>query len=164
MSKYKLTGEGTVTLGDGVNFVNFGIFDDSQYARDYAAWIAEGNIPDPFQTRDELHAQRYAEVTNKTSALIDAPGYVYETVPFHTDITAQLNFTALFQVRSGLEYPYVVWDGDGSVVFDNEADLMDFCMGLLRHVETIRRTGKAIRDSLKDMTYQQLVDFTDPRS
>ena len=63
MSKYKLTGEGTVTLGDGVNFVNFGIFDDSQYARDYAAWIAEGNIPDPFQTRDELHAQRYAEVT-----------------------------------------------------------------------------------------------------
>ena len=85
-------------------------------------------------------------------------------MPFHTDITAQLNFTALFQVRSGLEYPYVVWDGDGSVVFDNEADLMDFCMGLLRHVETIRRTGKAIRDSLKDMTYQQLVDFTDPRS
>lgn len=130
----------------------------------YRQWLAQGNTPDPAFSWDELYAQRYQQVTDKTSQLIDAPGYVYNSVPFHTDMVAQLNFTALFQVRAGLSYPYVVWDGDGSVSFDDEQSLVEFCMGLMAHVETIRRTGKSIRDSLKDMTYEQLVAFVDPRS
>ena len=82
---------------------------------------------------------------------------------FHADLVAQMNFSGLFAVRAGLTYPYAVWDGDGSVELTDEADLTAFCMGLMAHIETVRRTGKVVRDSLKDMNYQGLLDFADPR-
>jgi hypothetical protein len=113
---------------------------------------------------DRAHAWRYGEVTDKTSEIIDGPGYIYRSVPFHTDMVAQMNFSGLFAVRSGLSYPYTVWDGDGSVELADEQDLTAFCMGVMAHIETVRRQGKAVRDSLKDMTLEQLLNFTDPRS
>ena len=126
-------------------------------------FLADGGTIESAFTRDDLYTLRYTEVTEKTSTLIDAPGYVFRSVPFHTDIVAQMNFSGLFAVRAGLTYPYTVWDGDGSIELADEADLTAFCMGVMAHIETARRTGKAVRDSLKSMTLEELLAFVDPR-
>ena len=160
MAKYKISSTGVWDSEHGIWF-------DPVHAElwaEYQQWLAiPGNTPDPAFSRDDLYGQRYSEVTDRTSALIDAPGYVFRSVPFHTDIVAQMNFSGLFAVRSGLQYPYEVWDGRGSVSLADEQDLTQFCMGVMAHIESVRRTGKVVRDSLENMSYEELLNFVDPR-
>lgn len=126
-------------------------------------FLAAGGVIEDAYIKEELYARRYQEVTDKTSRIIDGSGFVYGGVAFHTDMVAQMNFSGLFAVRAGLLYTYTVWDGEGSVGITGPEEMERFCMGFMAYIEAVRKEGKTIRDSLKNLDLQQLIDFVDTR-
>ena len=100
----------------------------------------------------------------RTIELIDY-GIEYKGVRFWTDQIAQQNYTGLYVKRDSplITYPYTVWDGTGSVSISGSDEMDLFCSNVMAHVQTQRVYGKQLRDSLNEMTAEEVGQFEDPR-
>lgn len=162
MAKYKFLENNTSIFNRETNG-SFIIGTCSLLEKEYEAWLSQGNIPDSEFTKDELYNKRYQEVTTKTSQILDNNGFVYNNVHFYTDLTAQFNWNCLMIQKDVLTYPFEIWDGEQHLTFNDSTSLLLFLQSAFQYVYEKRYEGKLIRDSLAGMTYNELLNFVDPR-
>lgn len=117
----------------------------------------------PTLSFDELYTNCYNLVTQKTSEILDGKGFCFNNVHFYTDLTAQFNWNCLMIQKDVLVYPFEIWDGEQHLTFNDSASLMQFLQAAFQYVYEKRYEGKLIRDSLAGMTYEELLNFIDPR-
>jgi hypothetical protein len=138
--------------------------------QEYQKWLSEGNIPEPAYSLEELYNKKYNEVTQKTELLINGNSFVYNNVNFYTDDIFQRNFLTLLVVKDSLTYPYMIWDGNNFLNIADSNEMLYFCQLAITHIQTIRITGKILRDTLKQQAEEtddeyrtRLETFTDLR-
>lgn len=126
----------------------------------------QNNPPDPAYSLAELKKKRYNEINTKTDLLIANGYYTYGGVNFSTDLINQNNFMALGlnNIIGTIIYPYSIWNGYHTIELQNSTELLNFLQGFSSAVETIRRNGKTLRDTLINMTYEELENFQDTRT
>jgi len=135
----------------------------------YSIWSEELNtwIID----HDKLYQSIYSQVTSTTSSLIEKGYYQYKDssnnllISVSTDTINQGRFNAKAFICSlgQLTFPFEIWDGNVNYVFTTSNEFMTFCISYGSYIESIAREGKILRDSLKDMTDEELLNFKDPR-
>lgn len=125
-------------------------------------------IPDPRINLDEetLRECVRTDINNVTEDLILTTTITYGGVEFPIKKENQFDYKAVVdEARAGfLSYPYTI-KGSGSTYYNlaNLDDANAFYLSGMTAIQTILRTGWALKDSLSAMTMQELMDFDDPR-
>lgn len=124
--------------------------------------------PDPRINLDEetLRECVRTDINNVTDDLFLTTTITYGGIEFPIKKENQFDYKAVVdEARAGfLEYPYMI-KGSGSTYYNiaNLDDANAFYLSGMTAIQTILRTGWALKDSLSGMTMQELLDFSDPR-
>ena len=106
------------------------------------------------------------DINNVTDSLFLISVFTYGDIEFPVKKDNQFDYkTVVDEARAGfIEYPYEI-KGSGSTYYEiQDVDGANaFFIAGMTVVQTILRTGWALKDSLADMTVQELVEFEDPR-
>ena len=113
---------------------------------------------------------RRDQIDAKTDTLIEAGvTHVIDTVSivFTLSIEDQTNINGMYVNRTSLTYPVTVKGKVAGVdtygQLDNADEVTAFYQACFASVQTKLAAGWTLKDSLNSMTYQQLLDFVDPR-
>ena len=103
------------------------------------------------------------DVDAKTDCLI-ACGYEYQNIQFKMDLEHQMSYKSVYDFRQFLTFPYTIKGvGENYLTFQNEAEMQTFTLYGLGWMQAVLQGGWEIKTSFETMTYQQLLDWTDPR-
>lgn len=155
---------------------------------EWYTWSDE--IEDYILVRSVVYQTQYDNVTNLTEQIITTGSYRYYVespteaggmtsylpaadqsiitdtyIDFSTDNVNQQNMHVVMtgMMAQMIPFPYSVWQGTKSLTLPTQADVAAFLTGFWRHIETVRRTGAAIRAALSLLSDEELKNFTDPR-
>lgn len=115
---------------------------------------------------DILRTSLRDSIDLKTDALFLTTTFTYNDVEFPVKKENQFDYkTVVDECRAGfIEYPFKI-KGVGSTYYflTNLDDANAFFLASLTVVQTLLQTGWALKDSLAEMTLEQLMNFEDPR-
>lgn len=115
---------------------------------------------------DSILETRIIQVKTKTRELI-LEGFDYikgdNTYHFPLSESDQFGFTAKRTAYTSADFPLTEGDATPPCPFANITEYKDAYRAGMTHIETKRGEGHVIEDSLTSLTYQQLLDWTDPR-
>lgn len=121
------------------------------------------------QSLDEPHilARRIKE-TNQITKSIILEGFESEKAMviynFPLSLSDQAGFTAKVNAFTTSDFPRTENESIPPYDFNNITEYKTVYREGMAHIETTRAAGKVIKNDLLSLTYQQLLDFIDPRS
>lgn len=127
----------------------------ADHQAEYDAWAATYFIESlRLEIRDLIDA--------KTDELINV-GITYQGMSFKLDLAHQNSY--MFDYMLNQEYPHTI-KGVGTdyltlATHDEFTQFVSYCFGA---VDALIRNGWEMKDDLVNMTYQQLLEWTDPRT
>jgi len=166
MTDYKLTrGDVVVRTSDGLTIPNDPL---NRHRRDYEAWLAKANTPDPAETPDDAKVRRQHEVDALRDAKL-AAGFVYATLAatFDADAEAQDNITAIAAgIAAGKGLPGRLatigwWDKSNVTHAMTEAAFLDFAAAHRDFVAFVKQTGRGHKNAMQALATVAAVDAYD---
>ena len=105
-----------------------------------------------------------ATIDGNTKRMIEA-GFTFQGMQFSCSATDQMNYTADMAVAATMSYPHSVKTAIGFVWnCPDQATYAAFYADFTAFVRAARQSGWALKDSLQNMTLDQLASFIDPRT
>ena len=124
---------------------------------------SDGGVADPRLIMDEgiVRMCIREDIDNRTDELI-AQGFVYQSIQFKMDTEHQNTY--MFSYLLNQTYPYTVKGvGENYLIFQDRNEHTTFIVSGFTACSTIIQTGWGIKESLDEMTKEEMLAWVDSR-
>lgn len=140
---------------------NFTLMSEATYLTYIANHQAEYDAWAAVNLRAGLEQSIRDQIDTKTDEIIDA-GFTYQTMSFKLDLEHQNSY--MFDYLLNQTYPHIVKGvGNDYITFGDHDEHTTFIATGFGYVDNVIRTGWNIKDNLVNLSYAELLAWTDPR-